>query len=59
MAGGKGMDTIIVPNKGVGFDCIQYLQDQQIKTATFSPSDGLQGLLSSEQLERLQTLLDK
>jgi len=57
VAGGKDMDAIVVPNKQVGFDCIQYLRDQRIGTATFLPLDGLQGLPSSEHLEKLRTLL--
>mmetsp|Transcript_7203 Transcript_7203/g.10526 ORF Transcript_7203/g.10526 Transcript_7203/m.10526 type:complete len:1311 (-) Transcript_7203:37-3969(-) len=59
VAGGKDMDAIVVPTKQVGFDCIQYLRDQRIGTATFLPLDGLQGLPSPEQLERLRTNLSK
>lgn len=53
------MDAIVVPTKQVGFDCIQYLRDQRIGTATFLPLDGLQGLPSPEQLERLRTNLSQ
>lgn len=59
VAGGKDMDAIVVPTKQIGFDCIQYLRDQRIGTATFLPLDGLQGLPSPEQLEKLRTNLSQ
>ena len=42
VAGGKDMDAIVVDTKQTGFDCIAWLRNNQIGTATFLPLDSLQ-----------------
>jgi structural maintenance of chromosome 1 len=41
VAGGKDMDAIVVDTKETGFECIKYLRQNQIGTATFLPLDAL------------------
>ena len=53
VAGGKDMDAIVVDTKKTAFDCIKYLRDQRIGTATFLPLDSLQ-IPSPESTERLR-----
>ena len=53
VAGGKDMDAIVVDTKKTAFDCIKYLRDQRIGTATFLPLDSLQ-VPSPESTERLR-----
>ncbi|KAJ3214675.1 Structural maintenance of chromosomes protein 1 [Dinochytrium kinnereticum] len=38
---GKNMDSIVVDTKKTGIDCIQYLREQRVGTATFLPLDEL------------------
>jgi structural maintenance of chromosome 1 len=42
VAAGKDMDAIVVNTKETGFECIKYLRDQRVGTATFLPLDSLQ-----------------
>jgi len=53
VAGGKDMDAIVVDTKKTAFDCIKYLRDQRIGTATFLPLDSLQ-IPSPESTERIR-----
>jgi len=57
VAGGKDMDAIVVDTKRTAFDCIKYLRDQRIGTATFLPLDSLQ-VPSSESTERLRAMAE-
>ena len=57
VAGGKDMDAIVVDNKRTAFDCIKYLRDQRIGTATFLPLDSLQ-VPSPESTERLRAMAE-
>jgi structural maintenance of chromosome 1 len=41
VAAGKDMDAIVVNTKETGFECIKYLRDQRVGTATFLPLDSL------------------
>lgn len=42
VAAGKDMDSIVVDTKQTAVECIQYLRDQKVGTATFLPLDTLQ-----------------
>jgi structural maintenance of chromosome 1 len=42
VAAGKDMDAIVVDTKQTGFECINYLREQRVGTATFLPLDSLQ-----------------
>ena len=55
VAAGKDMDAIVVSNQRVGFDCIQYLREQRIGTATFLPLDWL-SVPTQENLERIRSM---
>ena len=57
VAGGKDMDAIVVDTKRTAFDCIKYLRDQRIGTATFLPLDSLQ-VPSAEATERLRAMAE-
>ncbi|KAL7543841.1 hypothetical protein ACHAXR_013280 [Thalassiosira sp. AJA248-18] len=57
VAGGKDMDAIVVDTKRTAFDCIKYLRDQRIGTATFLPLDSLQ-IPSAESTERLRAMAE-
>ena len=57
VAGGKDMDAIVVDTKKTAFDCIKYLRDQRIGTATFLPLDSLQ-TPSPESTERLRGMAE-
>lgn len=57
VAGGKDMDSIVVDTKRTAFDCIKYLRDQRIGTATFLPLDSLQ-TPSQESTERLRAMAE-
>ena len=57
VAAGKDMDAIVVDTKETGFDCIKYLREQRVGTATFLPLDSLQ-VPSPENLERLRGLTE-
>lgn len=54
VAAGKDMDAIVVDTKQTGFDCIKYLREQRIGTATFLPLDNLQ-VPTRESTESLRT----
>mmetsp|Transcript_19655 Transcript_19655/g.39302 ORF Transcript_19655/g.39302 Transcript_19655/m.39302 type:complete len:762 (-) Transcript_19655:67-2352(-) len=41
VAAGKNMDAIVVDTKATGFECIQYLREQRVGTASFLPLDSL------------------
>lgn len=38
---GKFMDAVVVDNEAMALECIQYLRDQRVGTATFLPLDKL------------------
>ncbi|KAL7551006.1 hypothetical protein ACHAWF_014212 [Thalassiosira exigua] len=57
VAGGKDMDAIVVDTKRTAFDCIKYLRDQRVGTATFLPLDSLQ-VPSAESTERLRAMAE-
>ena len=42
VAAGKDMDAIVVDTKAVAKECIDYLREQRVGTATFLPLDNLQ-----------------
>ena len=56
VAGGKDMDAIVVNTKETGFECIKYLREQRVGTATFLPLDSLQ-VPNSESLDKIRTVL--
>jgi len=58
VAGGKDMDAIIVDTKQTGFDCIQYLRNNQVGTATFLPLDTLQ-IPNPSSTERIRAMMDQ
>lgn len=53
VAAGKDMDAIVVESKQTGFECIKYLREQRVGTATFLPLDNLH-VVSQESTERLR-----
>ena len=53
VAAGKDMDAIVVDTSSTGHDCIRYLREQRVGTATFLPLDKLQAN-SRESSERLR-----
>lgn len=53
VAAGKDMDAIVVDTKAVGLECIRYLREQRVGTATFLPLDTLQ-VPSRESIERIR-----
>jgi structural maintenance of chromosome 1 len=53
VAAGKDMDAIVVDTRATGIDCIRYLREQRVGTATFLPLDSLQ-IPSFESAERLR-----
>ncbi|ACI64866.1 smc1, partial [Thalassiosira pseudonana CCMP1335] len=57
VAGGKDMDAVVVDTKQTAFDCIKYLRDQRIGTATFLPLDSLQ-IPSPESTERIRAMAE-
>ena len=42
VAAGKDMDAVVVDSKAVAMECIDYLREQRVGTATFLPLDNLQ-----------------
>jgi structural maintenance of chromosome 1 len=58
VAAGKDMDAIVVDSKQTGFDCIKYLREQRVGTATFLPLDSLQ-VPSPESTESLRAKVAK
>ena len=53
VAAGKDMDAIVVDTKQTGIECIRYLREQRVGTATFLPLDSLQ-VPSRESSERIR-----
>eukprot|EP00934_Nitzschia_sp_Nitz4_P000499 Nitzschia sp. Nitz4//scaffold170_size48074//10924//15000//NITZ4_007103-RA/size48074-augustus-gene-0.32-mRNA-1//-1//CDS//3329538634//499//frame0 len=53
VAAGKDMDAIVVDTKNTGIECIRYLREQRVGTATFLPLDSLQ-VPSMESSERIR-----
>jgi structural maintenance of chromosome 1 len=53
VAAGKDMDAIVVDTKATGLECIKYLREQRVGTATFLPLDTLQAP-TRESLERIR-----
>jgi len=56
VAAGKDMDALVVDTKAIGIDCIKYLRENRIGTATFLPLDSLQ-VPSRESTERIRARL--
>jgi len=57
VAAGKDMDAVVCDTKQTAFDCIKYLRDQRIGTATFLPLDSLQ-TPSPESTERIRAMAE-
>jgi len=55
VAAGKDMDAIVVDTKQTGFDCMRYLRDQRVGTATFLPLDSLK-VPSPESMESARNM---
>ncbi|CAM9460632.1 unnamed protein product [Chrysoparadoxa australica] len=53
VAAGKYMDAIVVDTRRTGIDCIQYMRDQRIGTATFVPLDSIKVKPIQERLRSL------
>ncbi|EEC50622.1 predicted protein, partial [Phaeodactylum tricornutum CCAP 1055/1] len=58
VAAGKDMDAIVVDTKQTAFECIKYLREQRVGTATFLPLDSLQ-TPSPDSTERLRAHVAK
>ncbi len=58
VAAGKDMDAIVVDTKQTGFECIRYLREQRVGTATFLPLDSLQ-IPSGESTERIRAVVEQ
>ena len=58
VAAGKDMDAIVVDTKQTGFDCIKYLREQRVGTATFIPLDSIQ-VPSQDNLERIRGMTEE
>uniref|UniRef100_A0A7S4AG63 SMC hinge domain-containing protein n=1 Tax=Pseudo-nitzschia australis TaxID=44445 RepID=A0A7S4AG63_9STRA len=56
VAAGKDMDALVVDTKATGIECIKYLRENRIGTATFLPLDSLQ-VPSRESTERIRARL--
>jgi structural maintenance of chromosome 1 len=56
VAVGKDMDAIVVDTQQTALDCIQYLREQRIGTATFLPLDHLQ-VPSKESTEHVRNMI--
>ena len=57
VAGGKDMDAIVVDTKKTAFECIKYMRDHRIGTATFLPLDSLQ-IPAPESTERIRAMAE-
>ena len=57
VAAGKNMDAIVVDTKATGYECIQYLREQRVGTATFLPLDSIKvpAPYTSERLRALES----
>eukprot|EP01113_Clastostelium_recurvatum_P033704 TRINITY_DN4486_c0_g1_i1.p1 TRINITY_DN4486_c0_g1~~TRINITY_DN4486_c0_g1_i1.p1 ORF type:complete len:1283 (-),score=481.18 TRINITY_DN4486_c0_g1_i1:40-3828(-) len=53
VAMGRYMDSIIVEDERTARDCIQYMRDQRVGTATFLPLDSLRAKPLNERLRQL------
>jgi structural maintenance of chromosome 1 len=53
VAAGKDMDAIVVDTKTTGIECIRYLREQRVGTATFLPLDSI-SVPSRESTERIR-----
>ena len=53
VAAGKDMDAIVVDTKSTGIECIRYLREQRVGTATFLPLDSI-SVPSLESSERIR-----
>jgi structural maintenance of chromosome 1 len=53
VAAGKDMDAIVVDTKSTGIECIRYLREQRVGTATFLPLDSI-FVPSRESSERIR-----
>ena len=53
VAAGKDMDAIVVDTRATGIECIKYLREQRVGTATFLPLDTIQ-IPSRESTERIR-----
>lgn len=58
VAGGKDMDAIVVNTKETGFECIKYLREQRVGTATFLPLDSLE-VPSADNLDKIRNALQE
>jgi hypothetical protein len=58
VAAGKDMDAIVVDTKSTGIECIRYLREQRVGTATFLPLDSLQ-VPSRESSERIRAKMSQ
>jgi structural maintenance of chromosome 1 len=58
VAAGKDMDAVVVDTKQTAYDCIKYLRDQRIGTATFIPLDSI-ATPSQDSLERLRGMAEE
>lgn len=58
VAAGKDMDAIVVDTFQTGAECIQYLREQQVGTATFLPLDKIQ-VPSAESTEHVRAVTEQ
>lgn len=58
VAAGKDMDAIVVDTRSTGIECIRYLREQRVGTATFLPLDSLQ-VPSDENAERIRSKISQ
>lgn len=56
VAAGKDMDALVVDTRATGIECIKYLRENRIGTATFLPLDRVQ-IPSRESTERIRARL--
>lgn len=50
---GSHMDSVVVQDEKTGMDCIQYMKEQRVGTATFLPLDTIKSKPIDEQLRNL------
>lgn len=50
---GSHMDSVVVQDEKTGMDCIQYMKEQRVGTATFLPLDTIKSKAVDEQLRSL------
>jgi structural maintenance of chromosome 1 len=56
VAAGKDMDAIVVDTKSTGIECIRYLREQRVGTATFLPLDSI-SVPKRESSERIRATM--